>query len=314
MSKVKIYKYDELDINNIDYNEPVKNGRSYTCKLSCFNDIKNNVYIQTPVLKCVSQKDIMKSGFINLEVPMNQLSFYIWFQNLDKMTINKAHINSLKWFNKNIPKEIIEDYYKTFISNKHKLKNEKNTKYVITCKLPFENDIVQCKCYNESNTEIDIGDIQKGMNVALILNIDKLIFKKQEFYLDVKISQIKVYKELYDKYKHITEKCVIEDPDSDDDFDKSMVFDDFDNKEDEQSDIVKVAEAVKVEEAEAPDPETVKEPEPEPDPELDKESLKTELSKLKEVREQSNKDLERMKQLVLEKELEYKELERKLQD
>ena len=92
-----------------------------------------------------------------------------------------------------------------------------------------------------------------------------------------------------------------------------MVFDDFDNKEDEQSDTVKVAEAVR---EEAPDPEAVNEPEqePDPEPELDKESLKTELSKLKEVREQSNKDLERMKQLVLKKELEYKELERKLQD
>ena len=121
MSTVKIYKYDELDINNINYNDPVKSGRSYGCKLNYNGDENKDFYIQSPVLKCVSSlKDIQKSGYINLEVPMNQLSFYIWFQNLDQITKNKAHLNSLKWFNKNIPKEVIENYYKGFVNNNNK--------------------------------------------------------------------------------------------------------------------------------------------------------------------------------------------------
>ena len=231
-SKFVIYKYDEIDINDIQFCDPVKNGRSYGCKLNYLDNdsLRDDIYIQSPVLKCVSSvEDLLKTGVISLEVPINQLSFYIWFQNLDKLTKNKAHLNSLKWFNKNIPKDIIENYYKDFIGHS-KSKNKsncKNDKYIIKFKLPFENDILQCNCYNESNVNIELDEIVKDINIAVIINISKLIFKKQQFYLDIKVSQLKIYKELYNKYKHLTTDCIIDDEYSDD-FDKSMIFDEHD--------------------------------------------------------------------------------------
>ena len=51
MEKPHIYKYDEVDINNIEYGDPVKKGQSYKCHLSYEG---NALYVQTPVLKCVS--------------------------------------------------------------------------------------------------------------------------------------------------------------------------------------------------------------------------------------------------------------------
>ena len=114
MEKPHIYKYDEVDINNIEYGDPVKKGQSYKCSLSYD---RKPLYIQTPVLKCVSSKDeLLNKNIFKLQVSQNQLSFYIWFQNLDNMNKNKAHLNSNKWFSKNIPMDIIENYYSPFLN------------------------------------------------------------------------------------------------------------------------------------------------------------------------------------------------------
>lgn len=314
MSNIKILKHDEININDIKYSEPIKSKRSYISLLS-FDD--KDIYIQTPVLKCVSTlKEIYKTRCLTLEIPMNQLSLYIWFQDLEKNTINKSHLNSLKWFNKNIPKNIVEDYYKNFINTKNK---NTNKKYTIKCKLPFENDILQCVCYNESNSEISIDDIEVNMNIAVILNINKLVFEKQLFSLDIKVAQLKVYKELFDKYKHITERCIIEDSDSDD-FDKSMVFDDFDNdKKMEENNNVKENEndKRKDDQKEGKDDKKMVEDEQkegEDDKKMvdkiipqentlsnheKKQLLTLELQNLQKLKDKSIMDLERIKQLVL---------------
>ena len=313
MSNIKICKHDEVNINDINYSEPIKSKRSYISLLSLNG---TDIYLQTPVLKCVSTlKEIYKTECITLEIPMNQLSLYIWFQDLEKNTINKSHLNSLKWFNKNIPKNIVEEYYKYFINTKNK--NTKK-KYTIKCKLPFENDILQCVCYNESNTEISIDDIEVNMNIAVILNINKLVFGKQLFSLDIQVAQLKVYKELFDKYKHITERCIIEDSDSDD-FDKSMVFDDFDNdnkeddkkmeennnENDKKEDDKKMVEDDKkmVEDDTKVVEETIHQDNTLSNHEK-KQQLKEELQHLQKLKDKSIMDLEHIKQLVLNTDIE----------
>ena len=90
-SKFVIYKYDEIDINDIKFCDPVKNGRSYGCKLNYLDNdsLRDDIYIQSPVLKCVSSvEDLQKTGVISLEVPLNKLSFisnssYLYITNLD---------------------------------------------------------------------------------------------------------------------------------------------------------------------------------------------------------------------------------------
>ena len=217
MSNINVFKYDEIDINNIVFKEPIKHGQSYASYLSYNGE---PLYIQSPILKNLSStEDIQKSLYVNLEIPLNQLSLYIWFQNLEKLAINKAHINSNKWFNQNIPKEVINNYYNKFIKE-----SKYKKQYNIKCRLFNESNILLCKIYNERGIDIDINSLQKNINMALIFHIDKLVFKKKTFYLDISITQIKAYKELFEKYKYLTDKCVIEDDDTDD-FDKSMIFD-----------------------------------------------------------------------------------------
>ena len=47
MEKPHIYKYDEIDINNIKYSEPIKKGQSYKCFLTLDD---KPLYVQTPIL------------------------------------------------------------------------------------------------------------------------------------------------------------------------------------------------------------------------------------------------------------------------
>jgi hypothetical protein len=331
-SKFVIYKYDELDINDIKFCDPVKNGRSYGCKLNYLDNdsLRDDIYIQSPVLKCVSSvEELLKTGIISLEVPINQLSFYIWFQNLDKLTKNKAHLNSLKWFNKNIPKDIIENYYKDFIGNS-KSKNKshsKNDKYIIKFKLPFDNDILQCNCYNESNVNIELDEIVKDINIAVIINISKLIFKKQQFYLDIKVSQLKIYKELYNKYKHLTSECIIDDEDSDD-FDKSMIFDEPDmviekrtrNSNSDSEKEHELTEDCKEDDCKETDlkeigVEIVDETKDNINPvekEDDKDYMMRKLQSLKDIREQTFKEQDRLNTIINSSNIEYNNLLKQL--
>ena len=333
-SKFVIYKYDEIDINDIKFCDPVKNGRSYGCKLNYLDNdsLRDDIYIQSPVLKCVSSvEDLLKTGVISLEVPINQLSFYIWFQNLDKLTKNKAHLNSLKWFNKNIPKDIIENYYKDFIGNsksKSKSKsNMTNDKYIIKFKLPFDNDILQCNCYNESNVNIELDEIVKDINIAVIINISKLIFKKQQFYLDIKVSQLKIYKELFNKYKHLTSECIIDDEDSDD-FDKSMIFDEHDmviekrtrNSNSDSEIEHELTEDCKEDDCKETDfkevsVDTVDETEDNINPvekEDDKDDMMRKLQDLKDLREHTFKEQERLNTIINSCNIEYDNLLKQL--
>ena len=76
-----IQKYDEIDINQINYSKPERVGQSFFGSISYGPSLKP-LFIQTPKVKSLTNiKDIIdrKAPYLEIEVPNNKLDLYDLF-------------------------------------------------------------------------------------------------------------------------------------------------------------------------------------------------------------------------------------------
>ena len=76
MSTIK--KYDEIDINQINYNKPERVGQSFFSSIS-YGETLKPLFIQTPKVKSITNiKDIVdkKTPYLEIDIPSNKLDLY----------------------------------------------------------------------------------------------------------------------------------------------------------------------------------------------------------------------------------------------
>lgn len=201
--KMKILKYNDINIKNIEYNKPEKKGTYY---YSAISYDKNPLLIQTIKFKCNNSKDeIFKNGNIECETITNDFSFYDFFLNIEDKNIKETFRNNKEWFDKEIPLELIDDMYKRTIKP---VKKDSKPKFCF--KLPIIKDKVQCHIYDQNKMIIDFDKLDKDSEIILIIHIRGLKFLKQHYYCDCYISQIKIFSSKIEKF-NILDKCLIED-------------------------------------------------------------------------------------------------------
>jgi len=183
---MSIYRHIDLDLKKINYKKPEKHGLIYYAGI----DYKNEpLYLQTPKLVLTkSGLETIQSKNNHLEcMPVNNdFSFYDSLLNLDEL---KA------WFGKEIPLEVIDNMYKR---NNKPVK--KDSKPQFGFKVPLIKDKVQCQIYDQKQNTIDLSSVKEGSECICILHIKGLKFLKQHYYLDIYISQIKIFLEGNLKY------------------------------------------------------------------------------------------------------------------
>ena len=211
MSTIK--KYDEIDINQINYNKPERVGQSFFSSIS-YGETLKPLFIQSPKVKSLTNiKDIVdkKTPYLEIEIPSNKLDLYDLFLNLDDKNIKHTVKNSEEWFNKQLPLEAIDEMYKR---SSKPFKKDTNPKMKI--KLPVVKNEIKCAVYNQKRIFIDINDIKEGSEIVLIIHIRGLKFLKSYYYCDCYISQIKLFQESGEsKYNIIKNYALIDDGDSD---------------------------------------------------------------------------------------------------
>jgi len=187
MSNIQILDYKTLDIEKIVYNKPEKiKGGSY---MSIPTYLDNSIYIQTPRL--LSSKGIVKSDsrcYIDLEFDKSHWPFYEFVSNIDENNMNKIHENSVEWFKKEFPLDIVEDFYKTPIKN-----GKINTAPSIKIKIPIIKGALSCNIYNSNNTIINYSDIKKDSKIVCVLKFQGLRYLKQQVICEWVPIQIKVF-------------------------------------------------------------------------------------------------------------------------
>ena len=192
---MSVYRHTDLDFKKINYKKPEKQGLIYYSGI----DYKNEpLYLQT------SEFTLTKSGLQTIESKHNNLelqpvnndfSFYDSLLNLDELNVKRTFENNKEWFGKEIPLEVIDNMYKR---NNKPVK--KDSKPQFGFKVPFIKDKVQCQIFDQKKNTLDLKTIKEGSECICILHVKGLKFLKQHYYLDIYISQVKVFLEGDTKY------------------------------------------------------------------------------------------------------------------
>ena len=190
-----VYRHTELDLKKINYKKPEKQGLIYYAGI----DYKNEpLYLQTPKLiltKSGLQTIESKNNNLELEPVNNDFSFYDTLLNLDELNVKRTFENNKEWFDKDIPLEVIDNMYKR---NNKPVK--KDSKPQFSFKVPLIKEKVQCQIFDQKRNTLDLKTIKEDTECICILHIKGLKFLKQHYYLDLYISQIKIFLEGDVKY------------------------------------------------------------------------------------------------------------------
>ena len=218
---MSVLRYEDVDVNEINFSKPEKIGTSYFGSISYGTELKP-LYVQTPRLKSlINVCDIQekKNPHLEVEIPNGHFDIYDFFLNLDDSCIKTTFQKSQEWFGKELPLEAIDDMFKR--TTKPFKKNENP---VMKFKLPVVKNKIQCGVYNQQRVFLDINDIKCDSEVILVLHLRGLKILKQNFYFDCYVSQIKVFQDKDTKYNIIPEYAVIEEKDDYDDiFDQEIL-------------------------------------------------------------------------------------------
>lgn len=195
---MSIFNYNDVDFSKINHTVPEKTGLVYYSGISYKNE---PLYIQTPKLKCLHNgKYCMdkKSPSLDIENINNDFKFYDFLLQLDNININNTYESSEAWFQKEIPRDTIDEMYKRILKP---VKKESRPTY--TFKIPTNKGKAQCPVFDQHKICHDITKCQEDIEVELILHVRGLKFLKQNFYCDTYISQIKIYVSNEEKYSII---------------------------------------------------------------------------------------------------------------
>ena len=187
---MSILRHDEINFKKINYKKPDKQGMIYYSAMDYDN---NPFYLQTPRLRLTnSGVDVIESKNNNLELtPLNNdFSFYDSLLNLDELNVKRTFENNKEWFGKEIPLEVIDNMYKR---NNKPVKKDSNPQ--LGFKIPMIKDRVQCQVYDQKRNTQDLKTIKEGSECVCILHVKGLKFLKQHYYLDLYVSQIKIFLE-----------------------------------------------------------------------------------------------------------------------
>ena len=109
---IDIIDYNSIEIDKIVFKKPDKiKGGSYM-SLAEYNG--GPIYIQSPRL--LSNKGIVKNDTrcsLDLEFDRNHWKFYEFITNVDDHNVIQIQKNSIKWFSKEFPLDIVEEFYST---------------------------------------------------------------------------------------------------------------------------------------------------------------------------------------------------------
>ena len=197
---MSVYRHTDLDLKKVNYKKPEKQGLIY---YSCIDYKNEPLYLQTPKLiltKSGLETINSKNNNLELEPVNNDFSFYDSLLNLDELNVKRTFENNKEWFGKEIPLEVIDNMYKR---NNKPVK--KDSKPQFGFKVPLVKERVQCQIFDHKKNTLDLKTIKEGSECICILHVKGLKFLKQHYYLDIYISQIKVFLEGDIKY-NILEK------------------------------------------------------------------------------------------------------------
>tara|TARA_Y100000816_G_C26107410_1_gene588977 strand:+ start:430 stop:1068 length:639 start_codon:yes stop_codon:yes gene_type:complete len=194
-----ILKVSNFDMTALSVSEMTKNKQG-----------NNTAYLSTPTSKkIIIQSPQMLSPFglseyptesgvkYSLDLSFGEMSdpkvreFYEMCKKLDEYMINKAIENSVKWFGKQMTKEVLEEFYRPIVK-KGKAKNSIES-YPDTVKFKIRN--INMNIYDDNKNKVNTDDsIEAGSRVRSIFEISPVWFVNKTFGITFNAVQFEVSK------------------------------------------------------------------------------------------------------------------------
>ena len=171
MAEILVYNFGDIDLNTIVYDSPEKRNRGFFSNISINND---NLYLEFNAIKTSDLVSLDNNKILELDINLNP--DLLFFNQFDEQFKNVAFSNKEEWFNTEIPKEVIDDFYTPLIYD-----NQFRASLL-------EDDLINVT--NFKGDTIDYNSIENGEQVSIVLLLSGLRFLKKQFYCDVEVKQI----------------------------------------------------------------------------------------------------------------------------
>jgi len=179
---------DEFDFSNLSLANPTGiQGGAY------FTKIENNnkaLYIQTP--KSLTKQGFVKNGkkiVVDLMFNNNDEKFINWVENLETKCQELICEKGDSWFQNKLE---ISDIETAFASP---LKVYKSGRYYlmrVNLKMNYVTNTPNVKIYDESESPLDISDINENTNIISILEVQGIKFTSRNFQIEIELKQAMV--------------------------------------------------------------------------------------------------------------------------
>jgi len=165
--EVSVHELNEIDYHNFIYTAPIKiKGSGYKTLLTvnnqplCFSLILN-------------KKNNIDNNTITFQLDDTNIQL---LKEMENSFITKAYENRYSWFSADFPLDVLEGFYKSFITD--------NT-FTATIS---EEDI--SSIYNTEDNSTNYDDFKENTRIEVVFLIESLVFLKKEFFCNIQIKQI----------------------------------------------------------------------------------------------------------------------------
>ena len=180
--------FQQFDFQQISLSSPIRVGNgNYFMKYKA-ND--QSLYVQPP--QCITKQGIIhvsKKHYIDLLFTNEDADFIQWMEKLEETSVNYIYNNRAKWFDGDMEKDDIENYFSSpfriFRSGKY---------YILRVSIATSLGLPAVKVYDSDQNEVSIDDINETTRVMCILEIKGVKCGTRNFQIEMETKQLMIVK------------------------------------------------------------------------------------------------------------------------
>jgi hypothetical protein len=180
--------FQEFDFQEISLNSPIRVGNgNYFMKYKAKDQ---SLYVQPP--QCLTKQGIIsvsKKHYIDLLFTNEDADFIQWMEKLEETSVNYIYNNRVKWFDGDMEKDDIENYFSSpfriFRSGKY---------YILRVGIATTLGLPAIKVYDSDENEVSVDDINDTTQLMCILEIKGVKCGTRNFQIELETKQLMIVK------------------------------------------------------------------------------------------------------------------------
>ena len=180
--------FQQFDFQKLSLSSPIRVGNGNYFMKYKVND--QSLYVQPP--QCLTKQGILnvsKKYYIDLLFTNEDADFIQWMEKLEENTVEYIYKNRSKWFDGDMEKDDIENYFSSpfriFRSGKY---------YILRVSIATSLGMPAVKVYDSDQNEVSIDDINDTTQVMCILEIKGIKCGTRNFQIELETKQLMIVK------------------------------------------------------------------------------------------------------------------------